>query len=214
MSMISPERIIQGGGIALIGAIVFSESGLAIGFFLPGDTLLFAAGFFSAQGQLPHIGWVIAVIIAAAVAGDNVGYSIGRRFGPRLFRKKDGIVFKQEYITRAEAFYEKHGGKTIVLARFVPVVRTFAPMVAGAGKMERKRFFMFNIIGATLWGAGVTTAGYFLGSKIPNIDAYILPIVGLAMFITFLPTVIHIVRDPQIRAAIAKKLRAVFLRSN
>lgn len=213
MSILSPERIIQAGGIALIGGIVFAESGLLIGFFLPGDTLLFAAGFFSAQGQLPHIGWVIAVIIFSAVAGDNVGYSIGRRFGPRLFTKKDGLVFKQEYIHRAEAFYEKHGGKTIILARFVPVVRTFAPMVAGASKMPRKRFFTFNIIGAISWGAGVTTAGYFLGSKIPNIDTYLLPIVGLAMLVTFLPTIVHILREPQIRAAIAQKIKLIFLRN-
>lgn len=213
MSMISPERIIQGGGIALIGAIVFAESGLAIGFFLPGDTLLFAAGFFSAQGQLPDLGWVIAVIVLSAIAGDNVGYTIGRRFGPRLFKKKDGIFFKQEYLVKAEEFYKKHGGKTIILARFVPVVRTFAPMVAGAGSMQRKRFFIFNVIGALIWGIGVTTAGYFLGSKIPNIDAVILPVLGLVMVITFAPTFYHIFKEPEARAIMARRVKELFLRT-
>lgn len=213
MSMISPERIIQGGGIALIGAIVFAESGLAIGFFLPGDTLLFAAGFFSAQGQLPELGWVISVIVIAAIAGDNVGYTIGRRFGPRLFKKKDGIFFKREYLVRAEEFYEKHGGKTIILARFVPVVRTFAPMVAGAGSMQRKRFFAFNVIGALIWGIGVTTAGYFLGSKIPNIDAIILPVVLSVMVLTFTPTAYHILKEPEAREIIVRKIKALFLRT-
>lgn len=213
MSVLSPEKIIQAGGIALIGGVVFAESGLAIGFFLPGDTLLFAAGFFSAQGQLPNLGWIIAVIVVAAVAGDNVGYTIGRRFGPRLFKKQDGIFFKQSHVTKAEEFYENHGGKTIILARFVPVVRTFAPMVAGVSKMPRKNFFMFNVIGALLWGGGVTTAGYFLGSKIPNIDTYILPIVAFAMFCTFAPTVVHILREPRARALIVHKLRSIFLLS-
>lgn len=211
MSILSPEKIIQAGGIALIGGVVFAESGLAIGFFLPGDTLLFAAGFFSAQGQLPALGWIISVIVVAAVVGDNVGYTIGRRFGPRLFKKQDGIFFKQSHVVKAEEFYEKHGGKTIILARFVPVVRTFAPMVAGVSKMTRKRFFAFNVIGALLWGGGVTTAGYFLGSKIPNIDTYILPIVAFAMICTFTPTVVHILREPRARAIIVQKIRNVFL---
>lgn len=212
MGILDPEKIIQTGGLFLVAAIVFAESGLAVGFFLPGDTLLFATGFFAAQGKLPDLWLVIAVIIAAAVAGDNVGYTIGRRFGPRLFRKKDGILFKQEHLVRAEEFYEKHGGKTIILARFVPVVRTFAPMVAGASKMTRSRFFSFNIIGAILWGGGVTTLGYFLGSKIPNIDTYLMPVVVAAMLFTFAPTIIHIMREPEVRRLLVAKIKQMFLR--
>jgi membrane-associated protein len=213
MGILDPEKIIQTGGLFLVGAIVFAESGLAVGFFLPGDTLLFATGFFVAQGKLPALWIVIGVITAAAIAGDNVGYTIGRRFGPRLFKKKDGLIFKQDQLVRAEAFYEKHGGKTIVLARFVPVVRTFAPMVAGASKMTRKSFLTYNVIGALLWGGGVTTLGYFLGNVVPNIDAYLMPVVVLAMLFTFAPTIIHLLRDPEIRAVMIAKVKSLFLKT-
>lgn len=162
------EALIQSGGLLLVTLIIFAESGLLIGFFLPGDTLLFTAGFFAAQGKLP-LGWLILCTTIAAIVGDNVGYTIGERTGPRIFRKKDGMFFRQDYIEKAEDFYERHGGKTIILARFVPVVRTFAPVVAGVGKMPRKRFFFYNVIGGVLWAAGVTLLGYWLGSKIPNI---------------------------------------------
>ncbi len=145
-SFIDPESIIQSGGVLLVAAIVFAESGLLVGFFLPGDTLLFSAGFFAAQGKLP-LGWLLIAIVLAAIIGDNVGYSIGKRTGHKIFKKKDGILFRQEYITRANAFYELHGGKTITLARFVPIVRTFAPVIAGVAHMDRRRFMFFNIIG-------------------------------------------------------------------
>lgn len=195
MSVLDPETIIQSGGLLLIGLIVFAESGLLIGFFLPGDTLLFAAGFFASQGHLP-LPLLIAIIVFAAVAGDNVGYSIGRRTGHRIFRKKDGIVFRHEYLVRAEQFYKAHGGKTVTLARFVPIVRTFAPIVAGAAKMDRKRFMMFNVVGALVWGVGVTLLGYFLGNVIPNIDAYILPAMAITTPLVFAPPLIHVFKDP------------------
>jgi membrane-associated protein len=188
------EHIIQSGGLLLIGLIVFAESGLLIGFFLPGDTLLFAAGFFASQGKLPLL-WLLVVLVVAAVIGDNVGYTIGKHTGKRIFRKKDGVLFRHEYIMRAEEFYEKHGGKTIILARFVPIVRTFAPVVAGAGNMDRRRFMIFNIVGAVLWSVSVTMLGFWLGSKIPNIDKYILPVVLLATVFTFSPPLIHVWRD-------------------
>jgi membrane-associated protein len=192
--MISVEGIVESGGVLIVGLIVFAESGLLIGFFLPGDTLLFTAGFFAAQGKLP-LGWLIGMIIIAAIIGDNVGYSIGKHTGKKVFRKKEGIFFRREYIDQAQAFYEKHGGKTIILARFVPIVRTFAPLVAGIGEMDRKRFVMFNVIGAVTWGAGVTLLGYFLGTKIPNIDAYIEPVIGAAMLFAFAPTIFHVSKD-------------------
>ncbi len=200
------EKIVQSGGILLVGAIIFAESGLLIGFFLPGDTLLFTAGFFAAQGKLP-LGWLIVTVIVAAIAGDSVGYSIGRRTGPRIFRKKDGIFFRKEYIERAEKFYEDHGGKTIILARFVPVIRTFAPLVAGVGQMHYRRFISFNIIGGVIWGAGVTLLGHWLGSKIPNIDKYLLPAVLLATFFTFSPMILHILRDKRMRQGVWNKLK-------
>ena len=208
-NILDPESIIQSGGILLIALIVFAESGLLIGFFLPGDTLLFSAGFFASQGKLPLVALLLAVVFAAII-GDNVGYSIGRRMGKRIFKKKDGILFRQEYIEKAEKFYEEHGGKTITIARFVPIVRTFAPMVAGAAKMDRRRFTMFNIAGSVVWGAGVTLLGYWLGSKIPNIDKYLFPVVLGAVMLSLFPPIIHILKDPisrkKIHEAIKQKL--------
>lgn len=200
------------GGLIIIGAIIFAESGLLIGFFLPGDTLLFTAGFFAAQGKLPLAG-VLLVIFFAAIIGDNVGYTIGKKSGPRLFRKKDGIIFRQDYIQRAEAFYEKHGGKTIILARFVPIVRTFAPVVAGVGNMQRRKFVFYNIIGAAVWTGTVVMLGHWLGSKIPNIDHYLLPVVGIAMLITFGPTLYHLVKDERVRSFIKQQFSRLLGRS-
>ena len=177
-----------------IGLIVFAESGLLIGFFLPGDTLLFTAGFFAGQGVLP-LGLLIVTVVAAAIIGDNVGYEIGKRSGPKLFTKKDSLFFRKDYVDKASAFYEKHGGKTIIMARFVPVIRTFAPVVAGIGKMPHKRFMLYNMVGGVAWGAGVTLLGYWLGSKIPNIDKYLLPVILIAMFFTLSPTIHHVSKE-------------------
>jgi membrane-associated protein len=188
------EAIIQSGGLLLIGAIIFAESGLLAGFFLPGDTLLFTAGFFAAQDKLPLL-WLLLIVVAAAFAGYEVGYHVGAKFGKRLFRKKDGVIFRQEYLEKSEVFYEKHGGKTIMLSRFIPIVRTFAPIVAGIGDMPRKRFTFFNIAGGAVWGVGVVLLGYVLGSKVPNIDHYLLPIILAAMFFSFSPTIYHLTKE-------------------
>jgi membrane-associated protein len=207
--MLNVEHIISSGGLLLIALIVFAESGMLVGFFLPGDTLLFTAGFFASQGKLP-LGWLILVVVAAAIIGDNVGYTIGKRTGPRIFRKKDGLLFRQEYMVRSEEFYEKHGGKTILFARFVPIIRTFAPIVAGVAKMPRKRFIFFDTIGASLWGAGVTLLGFWLGSKIPNIDKYLLPIIVLAMLLSFGPSLYHLIKDEKIRTLLKQRVASVF----
>lgn len=169
-----------------------------------GDTLLFIAGFFAAQGDLPIV-WLIVSIIVGAILGDNVGYTIGRRAGPKLFRKEDGLFFRKDHIDRAESFYEAHGGKTITLARFLPIIRTFAPMIAGVGKMDRRRFMFYNVLGAAIWGISVPLLGYFFGSLIPNLDQLLVPIVLLALVIGFLPPLIPILRDPRSR----KKLKEV-----
>lgn len=194
-------------GLAILGAIIFAESGLLIGFFLPGDTLLFTAGFFAATGHLPLAG-VILVIFAAAVIGDNVGYTLGRRLGPRLFRKKDGILFRQEYVAQAEAFYEKHGGKTVIMARFVPVVRTFAPVVAGIGKMPRGRFLLYNVAGAAIWSTGVVLLGFWLGKRVPadKVEHYLLFAIALAVIISFGPTVYHLVKNERVRAYVSRRI--------
>lgn len=194
----------------IVGAIVFAESGLLIGFFLPGDTLLFTVGFFAAQGHAPLVA-AMAVIFFAAVIGDNVGYTIGRKLGPRLFKKQNGLVFRQEYVARSEKFYEKHGGKTIIMARFVPVVRTFAPMVAGVGKMNRKRFIAFNILGAALWTGVVVLLGYWFGQLVdPHVvEKFLLLAIAFAMLITFGPTIWHLAREKRLRDFIARRFKAI-----
>lgn len=189
-----------------VAAVVFAESGLLIGFFLPGDSLLFATGFLIQTGILNvNIHLAVLVIFIAAVLGDSVGYTFGRKIGPRIFSRKDARLFKQEYIKRAQAFYEKHGGKTIIIARFVPIVRTFAPVVAGASKMDYKRFLTFNIVGGFLWAVGLTYAGYFLGHLFESmgieIDHILLPIIAVIILLSVLPPAIHIFKDKKTRTA-------------
>jgi membrane-associated protein len=203
------DKLILGGGYVAIGLTIFAESGLLIGFFLPGDTLLFGAGILAASGVF-NLPLLIAVIVSAAIIGDNVGYSIGRRFGPRLFQRKDGVIFRQEYLQRAEQFYEKHGGKTIILARFVPIVRTFAPVVAGISKMPHRTFLFYNIIGGLLWGVTLPLIGYYIGSKIPWIEHYIEPVILAVIVLSIGPAIIHLLRQENFRAAAkAKILRAL-----
>lgn len=207
--MFNLEQLIASGGILLVAAIVFAESGLLIGFFLPGDTLLLSAGVFAAQGKMP-IAWLIVWIVVAAIVGDNVGYSIGRRTGHRIFKKEEGVFFHKKHIQRAEKFYQEHGGKTIIIARFVPIVRTFAPVVAGVGKMPRQRFFMFNVVGALIWGVGVTLLGYWFGTKIPNIDHYILPVIATVTVLTFGPAIYHLLKEKSTREIIKDKIKLFF----
>lgn len=195
--------------------IVFAESGLLIGFFLPGDSLLFTTGFLIYTGILDvNIYLAIAGIFIAAVIGDSVGYAFGRRVGPSIFRRKDARLFKQEYIQRAQDFYDKHGGKTIILARFIPIIRTFAPVVAGVGKMNYRRFLTFNIAGGFLWAAGVTAIGYFLGhwfeSMGIDIDSILLPAIAIIILISVLPPAIHILKDPNNRREIWEATKRQF----
>jgi membrane-associated protein len=212
--MIGVESLLEGvsvvGALLLIGAIVFAESGLLIGLFLPGDTLLFTAGFFAAQGQLPIV-WVIAIIFLAAILGDNLGYFVGEKAGPRIFRKKDGIFFRQEYMDRAKTFYTRHGGKTILFARFVPYVRTFAPMVAGAAHMRRPRFIIFNIIGAFLWTVTFVMLGYWLGVELAKqINEYLVPAFIIGILFALSPTIIYVARNGRFRAYVARKFSRLF----
>ncbi len=186
-SFLNPETLLEKGGLALLAAIIFAESGLLIGFFLPGDSLLFVGGFLSSDAgghQLPPLPVVALVTFAAAVAGDQVGFWFGRKVGPTLFTRPDSRLFKQQNVARAHAFFERHGAKTIVLARFVPVVRTFAPIVAGVGDMNYRTFTIFNIIGAAIWAVGLTTLGYYLGQIDfikNNIEIAIVVVVALSL---------------------------------
>lgn len=204
--MFEVGNIIQSGGLLLIAFIVFAESGLLVGFFLPGDTLLFGAGLYASQGKL-SLPLLLISVIAAAIIGDNVGYSIGRRSGPRLFRKKDGLFFRREYIDQAEKFYEKHGGKTIILARFIPIIRTFAPVVAGIGKMPRQRFMIYNVVGGVIWGTVMPLLGYSVGSRIPHLDKYIeYVILGIVVLSLFL-AVFHLLKNADVRTAFIRKIK-------
>jgi len=189
--MLNVTHIIQAGGLLLIAAIIFGESGMFIGFFFPGDTLLLSAGVFAALGKLPLIPTIVIIAIAA-ICGDNVGYHIGKRYGRRLFRKPDGLVFRKQYVTQAESFYERHGSKTMLIAHFVPVVRTFAPAVAGVARMDYRKFFIFDAIGDSAWAVIVTLIGYWFGRRIPNLDHYILLAVFAVMIITLGPTFYHL----------------------
>ncbi len=177
-----------------------------VGFFLPGDTLLLSAGVFAAQGKL-SLALTISVIALAAILGDNTGYTIGRILGPKLFRKKDGIIFRQEYVRRAEQFYERFGSKTMLIAHFVPFVRSFAPMVAGVAKMPRPSFVLFDAIGDIIWAVSVTMLGYWFGSRIPNIDHYILPVIGAATLLTFGPMIFHLLADKKTRHRLFAMIR-------
>jgi membrane-associated protein len=197
MSMFDVTHIVESGGLLLISLIIFAESGMMVGFFFPGDTLLFSAGILAAAGKLPIAGALIC-IAAAAIIGDNLGYHIGRVLGPRLF-KKDSLVFRKEYIMRAEKFYEKYGTKTMLFAHFVPIVRTFAPVTAGAGRMNRKQFFIFDAIGDIAWTLLLTLLGYYLGSRLPGIEKYIEPVLVLVVLAVVAPTLYHAFKDPKIR---------------
>jgi membrane-associated protein len=192
---LSPEELIETFGTIGLFAIVFAESGLLIGFFLPGDSLLFTAGLLASQGKF-GLNFPVLLIgcFVAAVAGDQVGYMFGKKAGPALLRRQDSRIFKQKYVQRANEFFEHYGRKTIVLARFVPVVRTFAPILAGVGEMHYRTFVTFNIIGGLLWAVGVTTAGYILGDTVPDIDKYLLPIIGVIILLSILPPAIEILR--------------------
>lgn len=196
-------------GIIGIAAIVFAESGLLIGFFLPGDSLLFTAGFLASQGIFNI--WTLAIVsFIAAVLGDQVGYMFGQRVGKRIFHRKDSLLFHKDNIEKAQKFYEKHGKKTIILARFMPVVRTFAPIVAGVGDMHYPTFLTYNIIGGVLWAIGLTVAGYFLGKTIPDVDKYLLPIIAVIVVASVLPSAMHILKEKENRDQIIKLLSKPF----
>ncbi len=185
---------IKAAGYIGIFGVIFAESGLFVGFFLPGDSLLFTAGFLASQNFL-NIWILVLLTFLGAVLGDNFGYAFGRRVGPAIFKKEDAILFKKEYIERTKVFYKKYGGKAIILARFMPVVRTFAPILAGVGEMSYKTFVFYNILGAALWAVGIIWLGFFLGSTIPNIDKYLIPIILVIIILSILPTIIHILRN-------------------
>lgn len=200
--------------IGLLGviAIVFAESGLFIGFFLPGDSLLFTAGFLASQHIFPIV-WLMIGCTMAAIVGDNVGYALGHRMGKKIFTREESFFFHKNHLTRAKVFYERYGAKTIVFARFIPVVRSFAPIMAGVGNMHYKTFLYYNIVGGALWAAGSTGLGYALGSIIPGASHYFFPIVILVIILSFLPPIIHILKNKSERRAAWRWVKKFFMQS-
>jgi len=192
LGSLDPENLLKSFGALGLFLIIFAESGLLVGFFLPGDSLLFTAGLLSSQDKLPALPILLAGCFAAAVVGDQVGYLFGRRVGPSLFNRPDSRVFKQEYVEKSQAYFAAHGSKTIVLARFVPVVRTFAPILAGVGRMHYRTFVLYNVLGGFLWAVGVTTLGYVLGETIPSIDKYLLPAIAVIIGISLVPVLLEV----------------------
>lgn len=190
---LDPIVIIKAAGVIGIILIVFAETGLFFGFFFPGDSLLFTAGIFASQGFFNI--WVLLIgCVIAAILGDTIGYWSGKKYGRKLFDRDESFFFKKKHLYDAEIFYEKHGKSTIIIARFVPIIRTFAPIVAGIGQMHYRTFISYNVFGGISWVVGMLLLGYFLGGMIPNPDKYIIPIAFLIIVISFLPIIIKMIR--------------------
>jgi len=192
--LIEPITLLKTLGIAGLFFAIFAESGLFFGFFFPGDSLLFTAGFLASQNIL-NIQVILWGAFLCAILGDSIGYWFGRKVGIKIFNKDDSFFFNRRHIERTEVFYNRYGNKTIFLARFVPIVRTFAPILAGVGNMKYKDFIIYNMVGGFVWSFVVILAGFFLGRTIPNLDGYLLPIILLIIFISFLPVIFEIVQS-------------------
>src|SRR5687767_403450 len=186
------KGLVAWGGYVGLTSIIFAETGLLVGFFLPGDSLLVTAGLFASQPRFGLNVWLLGMLLTiASIVGNSVGYWIGQMSGPRLFTREESMLFKPRYLRQAHEFYEKHGGKTIILARFMPIVRTFVPVVAGAAGMPAARYTMYNVVGGVLWIWSMLLTGYFLGRYIPGIDTHIEKIIILVIALSLLPAVIH-----------------------
>ncbi len=207
--MFNLTNFIQTAGYLGIFGIIFAESGVLLGLFLPGDTLLFTAGFLASQDIFNY--WhLVLIIFLGATTGDSFGYAFGRKAGPAIFKKEESFFFHKNHIEKARVFYEKHGGKAIVLARFIPIVRTFAPVLAGVGKMSYGRFVFYNIIGALIWTFSLVTLGYYLGNLLGNIDYIIFPLILGILFISFMPAVVPILKNKENRQRAVKEVRKIF----
>ena len=191
-----PRLLVQAGGYVGLTAIIFSETGLLIGFFLPGDSLLVTAGLLSSQPQFGLNMWLLGLLLTiAAIVGNTLGYAIGRYTGPRLFTRDDSLLFKKKHLYQAQAFYEKHGGKTLVIARFMPIVRTFVPVVAGLGAMKLRTYTAYNVLGAVLWIWSMLFVGYFLGRYVPGIENHITKVILVVIFVSLLPGLVSWARE-------------------
>jgi membrane-associated protein len=187
------ESIIRAGGLAVICGIIFAETGLFVGFFLPGDSLLVTAGILAAAGHLSLAG-LLSLVTLCAILGDQLNYFVGRKAGQALYKREDSLFFKKKHLERAHEFYEKYGVKTIIIARFVPIVRTFCPAVAGAARMTYRTYLTFDILGGILWVFSTVLGGFFLGRSVPNINKHLHVVIAIVIFVSLLPAVIEILR--------------------
>jgi membrane-associated protein len=187
------EGLIRWGGPLLVCLIVFVETGFFVGFFLPGDSLLVTAGVFAAAGVIP-LRWLLVPVMFCAIAGDQIGYWIGRAAGAALYRREDSFFFRRQHLESAHEFYEKYGGKTVILARFVPIIRTFCPPVAGAAKMSYPRYLIYDLFGGAFWVGSLILGGYFLGRSVPNISQRIHYVIAVVIFLSLLPAIISVLR--------------------
>ena len=194
MEYLDPKFIVESLGIIGVVSIVFAESGLFFGFFLPGDTLLFTAGLLASQNYI-NIYLLVVLTSIAAILGDSVGYAFGKKVGPKIFSKEDSLFFNKKHIERSQKFFEKYGKKSLILARFTPIVRTFTPILAGVGKMPYKEFITYNIIGGIAWVFSMSLLGFFFGKIIPNPDKYILPIIAVIIILSIAPGIWEFIKE-------------------
>ena len=204
--MFNTQNIIEGGGLLAIALVIFAESGILLGLFLPGDTLLLTAGLFAGQGKLPLL-WLLAVVIASAIAGYEIGYMFGKRAGPKIFKRKDGILLRKDYVESTNKFLLKYGILTVIGARFIAHVRTFVSVIAGAAAMNRMNYFVCNVAGAILWGGGLVLVGYWLGSSVPNIDRYFFPILVIGLVLIYGAAIWGLAKSPSRRRTLAKGIK-------
>lgn len=190
---LDPLAMVKAGGYLGIAFIIFAESGLLVGIFLPGDSLLFIAGLLAAGGYL-EIGPLVAIVVIAAILGDSVGYWFGANVGENLYKRRESRFFKKEYLRRTEKFYDEYGARAVFLARFMPILRTLAPILAGVGNMRYGRFVSYNAVGGLVWGAGLTLLGFFLGAIIPNSETYVFPMALVIIVLSFLPIFLNVLR--------------------
>lgn len=211
--MFDLEVLIKTGGYLGIFAIIFAETGLMLGFFLPGDSLLFTAGIFAAQGFF-DITLLCILVFIASVTGNLVGYTFGHKVGKRLFRKEDSLLFHKDHLIRAKNFYEDHGGKTIIIARFMPIIRTFAPIVAGMGDMPYSKFATYSVFGGILWAIGLPILGFYLGNAVPDIDRYLLPIIAFIILASVAPGFYHTLKTKDQRKKIFEVIKTILLKTS
>lgn len=207
MGFFDPKHLIETFGTIGLILSIYAESGILLGLVFPGDSLLFTAGLLASQNKFGlNIFLIAGGAFVGAVLGAQTGYWLGKRFGPALFRRPDSRIFKQEYVDKSKEYFDRYGGKTVIIGRFVPFVRTLVPMLAGIGEMDLRSFALFNVAGALLWAAGVSVAGYFLGKTIPNVDRYLLPIIGVIILVSVVPPLLEIRRQRRIASAEAPVL--------